>query len=109
RHWQFFLFAHIRFRSGHVEYPDLPRCCQIADGAALQWSTSIFAPHGKSFLWIFERQQTTGEISASITLQFQRDGFSNPLQPDFPSNCPALAIVNLAANNIVMNAPSHDG
>jgi hypothetical protein len=58
-------------------------------------------------LRVFETQETTREVRMTISAQVKRERLRGAGQPDTPGHAPAGAIVNLAAENVFVEAAGH--
>jgi hypothetical protein len=56
---------------------------------------------------VLELEPAAREIGAGVALQFKRDRFGEPVEPELATHAPLHAIVNLTADYAVMNAPGH--
>src|SRR5262245_6869877 len=60
-----------------------------------------------ALLRVVKGQQTSGEIRPCISFEFENDWVRAPFDPNFAPNNSFDAIINLTADDAVMNAKSH--
>ena len=56
---------------------------------------------------VVKGQQTSGKIGPCIAFEFENDWLRAPFDPNFAPNNSFDAIINLTADDTVMNAKSH--
>ena len=56
---------------------------------------------------IIELQNAPGEIRTRITFKLEQDRLGNTVEPNAPVDYALLAVINFAADHVVVNAPSH--
>ena len=60
-----------------------------------------------AFLRVGKGQQASGQIGPGIAFEFENDRLRAPFNPNFAPNNSFNAIINLTADDTVMNAKSH--
>jgi hypothetical protein len=88
-----------------IQHLHLARRRDVADGAHLPRREIPL----RSWLWrrIHKLQPPPRQIAPAITRELQLHRLRMPDEPNFSSDAPAHAIIDLAANHVLVDAPGH--
>ncbi len=104
----FAAFAHeISFGHGNVVNAAFARGGDIADGAGLDGDEGFAIGDGLGLTGILKGEEAAGEVGAGVAGEVESDGFGATVEPDPALDAAALAVVNFAADDVVVDAPSH--
>src|SRR5207249_3110262 len=90
-----------------IEHPHFARSRQVAGAPALErMEMRVFAQRdGRA--GIIELQNAAGEIRTRIAFELEQDRLGNTVEPNAPVDHALLAVINFAADHVVVNAPGH--
>jgi len=80
---------------------------KIADFAALKRIERRFLAHRKSFVGILEFEQATRKVGTGVAIEFELHRLIEAIKPQLAAYAAFDAVINLATNHAVLNAPSH--
>ena len=99
-------FKHrVRFVERDVEDAHFARRGDVPGGAALEQSRRSGGQRNGAR--IFKAEQAAGEVRLAIAAQLEHERLVDPRQPDSAGHEAAGAVVDLATDNVFIDAPGH--
>ena len=105
----FFAIQHrVSFLERYIKHAHFSRCRDIARRAALKRSECLKMRMSDVRAWVCECKEAACQIRVCISFQLEHERFRAAFQPDFATHGPFDTIVDLAAQNAVVNSKRHE-